>query len=337
MKTKTSLKKTAACAVFLFTATFGFSQAIMPSRIILGGKAVVMVADLVYAFPEARNNVIAVAGTDQGLGSFLETISPGFTAKPSLDRQAGAETYAALKPDLVILKSTMKSSLGKNLEILGIRTLYLNLETPEDFYSDITSLGKAFGQEKRAEQLTLYYKKITENIKNLSVTNTKKPTVLVVQATADTLEVPPDSWIQTRLVEMAGGKPVWKESNPGSGWARVNQEQVAVWNPDYIIVVSYKNNIDKTVAAITTDPRYSGLTAVKNGKCIGFPQDFYSWDQPDTRWGLGLLWLNGTFRTEGFTGSEMEKYAREFFDLFYTMNDTVFDSIIRPKLSGNWR
>ncbi|TFG82970.1 MAG: hypothetical protein E4H20_06565, partial [Spirochaetales bacterium] len=85
---------------------------IQPVRVILGGRAVVMVADVVFAFPAARGSVVSVAGTDQGLGSFLEVVDTGFLDKPALDKSAGAEAYAALRPDLVIVKSSMKASLG---------------------------------------------------------------------------------------------------------------------------------------------------------------------------------------------------------------------------------
>lgn len=305
-----------------------------PARIILGGKAVVMVADLVFAFPGVRDRVVAVAGTDQGLGTFLETVSPHFMAKPSLDKQAGPEAYAALKPDLVIMKSSMKGSTGTALEALGIKTLYLNLETPEDYYKDLAILGRAFNQEARAEELIEYYKRITAGIKATQAGNA--PSVLLVQASPGGLETPPDSWMQSILVRLAGGNPVWKGSNPGAGWAQVNPEQLALCNPEYIFVISYKNNIDKTVAAIASDPRYANLAAVKNGKLFGFPQDFYSWDQPDTRWGLGLLWLAGKIGGDQKNRPDIESRAREFFSLFYGLSDDTFNTVIKPRLSGSW-
>jgi len=305
-----------------------------PARIILGGKAVVMVADLVFAFPGVRDRVIAVAGTDQGLGTFLETVSPGFMAKPSLDKQAGPEAYAALKPDLVIMKSSMKGSTGKGLEALGIKTLYLNLETPEDYYRDLAELGRVFDQKARADELVAYYRKITADIGAARTANPQR--VLLVQAGAGGLETPPDSWMQTILVRMAGGDPVWQGSNPGAGWAQVNPEQLALWNPEYIFVVSYKDNIDRTVASIAADPCYGNLAAVKNGKLFGFPRDFYSWDQPDTRWALGLLWLTGKIRPDTKAAPDMESRAREFYSLFYAMNDATFDKAIQPRLSGIW-
>ncbi len=127
MKTKHTML---AIAVMALASAAGAQT---PSRVVMGGKAVTMVADAVYMFPSARPRVVAIGGTDQGLGVFLETVAPGFSALPSFPRQAGVEVYASHRPDLVILKSSLKKSLGAGLEALGIRTLYLSLETPDDY------------------------------------------------------------------------------------------------------------------------------------------------------------------------------------------------------------
>ncbi|HPB66273.1 MAG TPA: hypothetical protein PLW80_06920, partial [Spirochaetales bacterium] len=154
MKTKHTML---AIAVMALASAAGAQT---PSRVVMGGKAVTMVADAVYMFPSARPRVVAIGGTDQGLGVFLETVAPGFSALPSFPRQAGVEVYASHRPDLVILKSSLKKSLGAGLEALGIRTLYLSLETPDDYYAELALLGRTFGDEKRAAELIGYYQNV---------------------------------------------------------------------------------------------------------------------------------------------------------------------------------
>lgn len=320
--------------VALLAAVF-FVGAQSPSRIVMGGKAVTMVADAVYAFPSARDKVVALGGTDQGLGVFLETVVPGFSALPSFDRQAGVEVYASFKPDLVILKSSLKKSLGASLDTLGLKTAYLSLETPEDYYSELAMLGKLFSDEGRASSLIEYYKGVVAKAKQAATkASGAAPRVLLVQATADGFEVPPDTWMQTLLVELAGGFPVWKGSNPGSGWATVGPEQINAWNPDVFIIVSYKVSASDLAARTALDPRYAGLKAAKNGRIVGFAQDFLSWDQPDTRWGLGLLWLADVINPGAMPGFSAEAEARKFYRLFYGFTDASFDSVVKPRLSG---
>ncbi|MBU1079905.1 MAG: ABC transporter substrate-binding protein, partial [Spirochaetes bacterium] len=323
MKTRIS---TLLAALF---AALSVAGAQSPERVVMGGKAVTLVADAVYAFPSARRSVVAIGGTDQGLGVFLETVSPGFSGLPSFDRQAGVEVYASFRPDLVILKSSLKKSLGAGLATLGVKAAYLSLESPEDYYEELAYLGRIFGDPARAETLVGYYKgavATAETVSRTASAKAGKPRVLLVQAAGGGFEVPPDAWMQTRMVELAGGEPVWKGSNPGSGWAKVGPEQIAAWDPDVLVVVAYKEGSAAAAARMSADPLYSGLVAAKSGRLVGFPQDFLSWDQPDTRWGLGLLWLSDLLYPGLNAGYSAEAEARRFFALFYGFDRPAFDA-----------
>jgi iron complex transport system substrate-binding protein len=332
MKPKTSVAA-------LMAALALCSAAALPSRIVLGGKAVVMVADAAYLFPQASERVIAIAGADQGLGVFLASIDPRFASKPSLDRAAGAEAYAAQKPDLVVLKSSMKKSLGPSLDALGIEQLYLSLETPEDYLAEILLLGEAFGDRARAKALVDFYAKAMDGVaaKVGSIPVAERKRVLVLQAgAAGSYEVPPISWMQTIMAERAGGVPVWKGANPGSGWAKVGIEQIAAWDPQAIFVVSYREPSSALAASLAAEPALAGLSAAKAKRIFGFPQDFYSWDQPDARWILGLEWMAKALYPERFASLSMRAEAESFFAFCYGMDKARFDAVVRPRLSGDY-
>jgi iron complex transport system substrate-binding protein len=321
------MKRNLVALFLMFLICHIYAQ--IPSRIVMGGRAVLMVGNIVYAFPEARSRVIAIAGTDQGLGTFLETWVPNFKQIQSFDRNAGVEAYASFRPDLVILKDSLKTGIGAQLEQLGIKTAYLNLESPEAFYTDLMLLGRLFYSGSRAFELIMYYNNITNKAASAAAGKTK-PKVLLLQQTRDGFEVPPDSWMQTRLVEMAGGLAVWK--NNSGGWLRINAEQIAAWNPDVLIIVSYREHSSRAAAAILSDPRFASLNAVKNRKVAGFPQDFSSWDQSDTRWGMGLLWLSNLLYPN--PGYSAESEARIFYKLFYGFTDAQINSEIIPRIHG---
>ncbi len=335
-----SVRKTALCLAFALVFVAGaFAQTPGIERTVLGGKAVVMVADLVFAFPGARSTVVAVAGTDQGLGSFLGAIEPKYSEAVALDRNAGAEVYAAQKPDLVILKGSMRKSLGAALASLGIRALYLDLETPEDYRRDIEAIGREFGAEARAAELSAYYRGVLERVAAGSAKNAKAPGVLVVRqsaASAGSFEVPPKSWMQTTVARLAGGRPVWLDANPGDGWGRIGFEQIAAWNPEYLVVIDYRDDVGSAVAALRADPRFSRLACAAPGRMLGFPQDWYSWDQPDTRWGLGLLWFAKVLRPAEFADLDVVAEARSFYRLFYGFDDARFDAVVKPRLKGDY-
>ena len=318
-------------------AVIGVVSAQVPTRVVMGGRAVVMVADAVYAFPGARSRVIAVGGADQGLGTFLKVVDPTYKDTPSLPRQAGVEVYASFKPDLVILKSPMKAQLGPGFEALGIKALYLNLESPDDYYTELMALGRLFNEEARAQELVSYYQDTVERAGRASRAGERKPRLLVIQSSGGTYEVPPASWMQTRLAALAGAIPVWSEANPGGGWAKVGAEQILAWNPDIVCVISYSEDPSVLARGFGSDTRFASLEAVRSGKVYAMPQDFLSWDQPDARWGLGLLWLTNKLHPGGLPGYSAELEARRFFQLFYGLDEASFQREVKPKLRGDWQ
>jgi hypothetical protein len=140
-------------------------------------------------------------------GQFFVRHRSRYGKKPSLDRNAGVETYASLKPDRVVLKSAMRKSLGPGLEALGIAQLYLNLETPEDYFIDIANLGRLFGMEERAEAVRASTAK-AELAPDASETGegaagSPCPGLL---GPGRNLGCPAGIRMQDRLVEIAGGR-----------------------------------------------------------------------------------------------------------------------------------
>jgi len=323
-------------AFFLVAVLGAFGQ----QRIVLGGRAVPMLADAVYLFPKAGSRVVAFASSDQGLGIFMSAIDPGFKSKARFDKSAGAEVYASFKPDLVILKSMMKNQLKAPLDALGIPQLYLNLETPEQYYEDIATLGKVLGNETRASEVVSWFASHEARIvsRTSKIEPAKRPKVLIMQLAASgesVWQVPPDSWMQTIMAERAGGQAVWKGANPGSGWATVSIEQIAAWNPDFVFIINYSGNSSGAAEAFKKDPRLSALKAVRNGTVYGFPLDFYSWDQPDTRWILGFTWLAKRVHPELFGDISVARMTREFFNFMYGFDDAMFRAVIQPKIAGD--
>ncbi|MDP3178976.1 MAG: ABC transporter substrate-binding protein, partial [Spirochaetaceae bacterium] len=246
-------------------------------------------------------------------------------------------------PELVILKSSMKKSVGPGLDAVGIEQLYLDLETPEDYLRELSLLGQVFGDSDRAAALTEFYRRksdeVGSRVSRAVAGGAGRPRVLVLQAQAapgGVFEVPPESWMQTILTERAGGLPVWKGANPGSGWARVGIEQIAAWDPDVIFCISYKDKASAVAAAFRADPRLTGLRAIATGKVFGFPQDFYSWDQPDVRWILGLGWMAKKLHPAAFASVSTLGEARLFYEFCYGIPSTSFETLIAPRLSGDY-
>ena len=312
-----------------------------PEKIVLAGKALFMVADAIYLFPEDGKRIVALGSTQQGSSNFIPMIDTTFSDKIALDSNAGVEQIAATQPDCVIMKSSNASTLGKALEAVKIPVVYLDFETPDQYQRDLKTLGQLFQNPEQAAKLADYYKSkadaVAKTVANLKDDQKPRTLVLYYNEKDNTVafNVPPMGWMQTLQVIMAGGRPVWEDANPGSGWTKISLEQVAAWNPEVIFVVSYIKPVNEVVATLKADSKWQALDAVKNNKIYAFVTDAYSWDQPDTRWLLGLSWVAGKLHPDLFPDQDIVKEAQTFYHDLYGMDEASFQKNIVPLLTGD--
>jgi len=314
-----------------------------PQRIVIAGRANFMLNDAVYLFPEAPARVVALTRATQHSEIFMPLLDVDYEQKARFMADAGADEIASAQPDVVLLKSFMAESLGAALEQLDIPMVYLDLENPEQYERDLTNLGLLFGDPERAAEVINFYQTRLERVSTAlaGLTEEEKPRVLLLQYVGKGGEVafkaPPATWIQTQLTELAGGVPIWKEVAPGGGWTVVNLEQIAAWDADQIFIISYFSDVDEVVAQLQADPQWEEFRAVQTGQLYAFPKDFYSWDQPDTRWILGLTWLAGKIHPECGEPVDMLEEINQFYGTLYNLDAAEVAEKIIPVLQGDVR
>jgi iron complex transport system substrate-binding protein len=310
-----------------------------PQRIAIAGKATIMVQDSIFMFEEASARVVALENRRQSAFAFLPIVDPGLSEKEIFEANVGPEQIAAAQPDLVIMKSYMAESLGGPLEQLNIPVVYLDLETPESFYKDIQVLGQVFGNPDRADEIINFYQDRVSQVQDLASAAATKPTVLVLEYSEDggevAFSVPPVSWLQTTLVETSGGTPIWSDLEVSGGWTVVNLEQIAAWDPDQIYIIDYSGGASQVVENLKVNSIWSNLKAVQTDQMFAFPYDFYSWDQPDTRWILGLEWLATKIHPEQMGGIDILAEVNAFYQEMYFMDQETIDSQVLPSLTGD--
>jgi len=315
----------------------------VPSRIVIAGRGTLLLVDAVYFFRGAGDRVVGVAVTNQGLGDVLPVLDPSHARKVRFPNDAGAEQIAGARPDLVILKTYSKQRVGDVLERAGIPVLYLDLESPESFSTDVRTLGELFRQPERAAAVVHWYESRVAAI-NAAVSGGAagtgargRPTVLVVQATGQDTDlavtVPPAGWIQAQMVETAGGVPVWVAENRTTGWLKVGIEQVASWDPEHVLVVSYASSAAEAARRLAASPAWQATRAGKAGAIQGFPADLVSWDQSDARWILGLEWLAVTLHPDRFPGFDLRADVTAFYRELYGLEPAAIDSLILPRIA----
>lgn len=308
-----------------------------PERIVFTGKALFMIADAAYIFPDAAERIVGLGDTGQGSGNFIRLIDPDYKQKAILDRDAGAEQVVALKPDLVVMKSVLAESIGAPIEALGIPVVYVDFETPEQYMRDLAILGKVFSNEARAAEAIAYYQSKVDAV-TTAVAGAPKPRVLILNYNdrdgVVAFRVPPLSWLQTSMVELAGGEPVWADANPGKGWTDVTLEQIAAWDADQIFVISYFTDPDKVMEGIKADINWQAIRAVQEGKIYPFAGDVYLWDQPDPRWILGLTWLASKIHPDRFPNLDMLAEVQDFYKTLYGLDADFVEQNIVPTFKG---
>jgi iron complex transport system substrate-binding protein len=314
-----------------------------PQRIIVAGKSSLTIVDTLFLFPETAGRLAGLVVGRQKPGDFLQFVDPAFDQKAVLEVEAGPEQIAPLKPDAVILRSFMAENLGKSLEQIGLPVVYLDLETPEQYFRDLITLGKLFGNEARATEIQSFYQARLDRLDAAlqGLKEDQKPSVLVLQYSEQggevAFNVPSAAWLQTIETELSGGLPIWKETAQGGGWTIVNLEQIAAWDPDVILLISYGADPSYVVETLQSDARWQALGAVKDGRLHAFAGDIFSWDQPDPRWILGVTWMASRLHPERLSDLDLMDEVTQFFGQMYGMEEASIAENILPALRGDVR
>ncbi len=312
-----------------------------PQRVAIAGRASSLLANALYLFPEASQRIVGIEDRTQSASPILPVLDPNSSDKIFFEKNAGPEQIAPAQPDVVILKSYMAESLGEPLEILGITVVYLDLETPEQFFRDIETLGKLFGNPERALEVQSYYQQLLDSIQQRTdgITEAQKPSVLIIQYSDKggdvAFKVPPASWLQTTMVELVGGTPIWTEASETGGWAIVNFEQIAAWDPEQIYVIYYPGDASPITEHLKSDPKWQAIQAVQQDQLFAFPGDFLSWDQPDTRWILGLSWLFTKVQPELADGIDITQEINQFYEQLYRLDQETIQNEVNSVLNGD--
>lgn len=314
----------------------------LPQRVVVAGRGTYMVTGALFTFPQASERVAAYeGGRFNDPTAFLPFVDPGFEQKTALERNAGPEQIAPVKPDAIVLKTTAVDELGASLETLGIPIIYVEMESVEQYFNDIRTVGQLFGAPERAQTIIDFFQARLDRVSAAlqGVDEAAKPRVLLIQYSEEggevAFEVPAANWLQTRQVELAGGNPVWAEAAPGGGWNTVNFEQIAQWNPDKIFVITYQSDPLEAIAKFKENPEWQALAATQNNEIYGFPSDIFGWDSPDPRWILGVTWLGQKIYPDRFADVDMMAEIEAFFTEIYGMDAASIEQNIAPALKGD--
>ncbi|MGA2323265.1 MAG: helical backbone metal receptor [Sedimentisphaerales bacterium] len=179
--------------------------------------------------------------------------------------QPNTETIIAAKPDLVVCESFLQHrEIAETLKRSGINAISLRVESIEELYNTILSIGQAAGCSDKAELLVANIKNDIDQIR-AKASSAKKAKVLWVMET-EKLRVAGVKTFINEIIDLAGGQNVIAPT--GDQYPSVGTETILTCGAEAIIQ-SAMGTEDITKQQETAEKfwsRFANLPAVKDKK-----------------------------------------------------------------------
>lgn len=216
---------------------------------------------------------------ERALPLAADTAAVGTVKSPDLEK------IAALEPDYVVLSADLSAhaQLKDSLEQMGIPCGYFRLDSFEDYRELMAQFCAVTG---RAD---LYEENVLSVEMGIAALREKLPeapglSALLLRAYSTGMKAKTDDNPAGKILKDFGlENPA--ESNP-SLLEELSIEKIILDDPDYIFVMTMGSETEAREylqANVESDPAWSGLSAVKNGRYIILPQELFHY-KPNDRW-----------------------------------------------------
>ena len=284
--------------------------------------------------------VLMLGGADKLVATTVQAQRQPWLRKlyPRIDRVAAAfnaagdlnvETLIGTRPDVILM--AYDGSLPKwsaAVEAFHVPIVLMPNTSLEGLKTTARITGTVLGP-REAEVAEDYIRYFDANIRRVRreterLAANQRPKVLHTSSagilTVDGLDTVIDDWIR-----IAGGRNAADVVGNGRP---VTLEQVAVWDPDVIIVGTAPNQQNRQ--AILEDPRWREIKAVKTGKVFVNPTGAYLWDRHSAEAALQVLWAAKTIHPELFADLDIKRETINFYGRYFhhALTDEEYTSIV---------
>ena len=242
-----------------------------------------------------------------------------------LDVEALASTNAQLVIDMGYTKTGYEEELATTQDLTGITCVFIEAEL-DNYGEAIRKLGQLLGREEKTEEMAVWCEEVYERALGImeQVGDNK---VNGIYALGDGgLNVIAESQSQAEIINLVFNNLAVIENASGKGSGNpVNMEQIALWDPDFVIFGS--GSVYDTVAE---DPAWSQISAIANGKYVESPSSPHNWTvaPPACQRYLALLWLPSILYPE-YCDYDLQEEVTEYYELFYgvTLTDEQYAAL----------
>jgi iron complex transport system substrate-binding protein len=176
-----------------------------------------------------------------------------------------AEGILQLQPDLIFVASYSLAETVESLRAAGATVFrFANFDSIEQIQENIRLVGQTVAEEANAEKLIAQMNAELAAVKASIPVNSKPPRVLSFHPSGNTAGA--DSSFDA-IVRAAGAVNVVAEQGL-RGYPRISAEQVAEWQPDFIITGAEADKAEEAKQRLLDDPVIATTAAARNGRII---------------------------------------------------------------------
>jgi len=256
-------------------------------------------------------------------------ISSDYTKIPDVDVK-NLEEILAIAPEIIIIGVYLPENLDDYTSLqskLNIPVVLIDLSI-EKLDKTYTFLGKLLENDAECKKYSNYLSTIYTDIQSLMKAKPLSGITAYYCLGLDGLMTDPSGSKHTEVFDFLKIKNAAKVEIPSGGHAKVNMEQILVWNPDYIFAAEFKGETNP-YKTILTSPTWAGLKAVKNKHVYKIPSQPLTWfDHPPSINRIpSLIWLCEIFYKQSPETTKAK--IIEFYKLFYgyTLTDEEYKQL----------
>ena len=239
------------------------------------------------------------------------------------------EELAAVGPQLIIDAGSSKDSIVEDMDGLTEQTMIPAVHIDADLGSMADAyrkLGKLLGKEEKAEELAKFCEETYDRTVSImeQVGDDKVDALYITGETGDSVLAKGSS--HGELIDMLTNNiAVVENPSPRGSGDQVSMEQIANWNPDFIIFspMSY-------YAQAAEDETWSQLTAISSGNYMEVPEGPHNWvgSPPSVQRFLGMILLPAVLYAE-YCDYDVKTEIQEYYKLFYDyeMTDEKYEEL----------
>ena len=228
-----------------------------------------------------------------------------------------SEALAKVDPDVYICRTTDKADIDLCAR-LGIPSIAITAELPEEVFQAYELLGELLGCEERAKEVTDYLKNELKDIDALAETIPEEDKVTALCMGSLLSRVASEDMLQTMLLKRVGAITVVDgiKSEQERYWADCGVEKIFELNPDFIFVTS-SAALNFSMDDFYKDSAWAAMTAVKNKHIYKMPAKLDSWDMPGPGFILAMYYMMHQMYPDVCTTEMLQNEVDDYYEFFF--------------------